>query len=129
MVYKSELIISFSFRSSVGYMSGTGQGGLMYGSQNLEHLYMGSGGGSGGNAADLSTNPWGNILRWLFMLEENDVFLHRFWLQVIIMPKMSHGHSQVLQFSKAVNWEVFMFCFILARVKTLDVLLFLLLCK
>ncbi|XP_025084459.1 uncharacterized protein LOC112558294 isoform X1 [Pomacea canaliculata] len=45
--------------SSVVHMSGTGQGGLVYGSQNLEHLYMGSGGGSGGNAADLSTNPWG----------------------------------------------------------------------
>ncbi|KAK7092975.1 uncharacterized protein [Littorina saxatilis] len=36
-----------------------GQGGLTYGSAELQRLYMGSGGGSGGNAKDLAHSPPG----------------------------------------------------------------------
>ena len=34
----------------------------MYGDDDLSTLYLGSGGGSGGNAVDLSTNPKGNCV-------------------------------------------------------------------
>ncbi|KAK7495683.1 hypothetical protein BaRGS_00013130, partial [Batillaria attramentaria] len=39
--------------------TGKGQGGAIYGSPQLDQMYLGSGGGSGGNAADLSSNPKG----------------------------------------------------------------------
>ncbi|WAR04480.1 MEG11-like protein [Mya arenaria] len=42
---------------TVGDRTGLGAGGRMYGDPELNHLYMGSGGGSGGNAKDLTTNP------------------------------------------------------------------------
>ena len=38
-----------------------GLGGLVYGDDDLSTLYLGSGGGSGGNALDLTTSPKGNI--------------------------------------------------------------------
>ncbi|XP_052803725.1 uncharacterized protein LOC128233895 isoform X2 [Mya arenaria] len=44
---------------TVGDRTGLGAGGRMYGDPELNHLYMGSGGGSGGNAKDLTTNPNG----------------------------------------------------------------------
>ncbi|XP_060598946.1 uncharacterized protein LOC132752620 [Ruditapes philippinarum] len=43
----------------VGDRIGLGSGGRVYGDADLNTLYMGSGGGSGGNAKDLTTNPIG----------------------------------------------------------------------
>ncbi|KAL3836098.1 hypothetical protein ACJMK2_021551, partial [Sinanodonta woodiana] len=45
--------------ATFGDRSGLGSGGRVYGDQTLSVLYMGSGGGSGGNAKDLSSNPKG----------------------------------------------------------------------
>ena len=39
--------------------SGLGSGGMAYGDTELSTMYLGSGGGSGGNAKDLKTNPTG----------------------------------------------------------------------
>ena len=39
-----------------------GLGGLVYGDDDLSTLYLGSGGGSGGNALDLTASPKGKIL-------------------------------------------------------------------
>ncbi|KAL4228624.1 Multiple epidermal growth factor-like domains protein 10 [Mactra antiquata] len=43
----------------VGDRTGLGSGGQVYGDDDINTLYMGSGGGSGGNAVDLTTNPKG----------------------------------------------------------------------
>lgn len=51
------------FRSNgvkvVGDRTGLGSGGRVYGDSDLSTMYLGSGGGSGGNAKDLTTNPPG----------------------------------------------------------------------
>jgi len=45
-----------------GDQTGLGSGGRAYGDRELNHWYLGSGGGSGGNAKDMTTNPKGEIL-------------------------------------------------------------------
>ena len=40
----------------------------MYGDDDLTTLYLGSGGGSGGNALDLKTNPKGTTVIMLLLL-------------------------------------------------------------
>ncbi|KAH3704407.1 hypothetical protein DPMN_079463, partial [Dreissena polymorpha] len=44
---------------AAGDRTGLGAGGVMYGDPDVSRWYMGSGGGSGGNAKDLSVNPVG----------------------------------------------------------------------
>lgn len=46
-----------------GDRSGLGSGGGVYGDEDLNFLFLGSGGGSGGNAKDLTINPVGTVLR------------------------------------------------------------------
>jgi len=41
---------------------GDGVGGNQYGDTDLNFLYLGSGGGSGGNARDLTSNPIGTYI-------------------------------------------------------------------